>query len=114
MLDPCLSVYDHLQYGVLSMGYDGLWHNSTRENIYALMTPMTPVELGEGFIIGMERTITSRAGVYEVPTGAGPYRSSNVYTYKHCYLESMVGASGQRVVLDWLEPRDIVIIEWIK
>ena len=32
---------------------DGLWPNTTRENIYAQMTPMTPVELGEGFLIGI-------------------------------------------------------------
>ena len=25
MLQPCLSVYDHLDFGALSMGYDGLW-----------------------------------------------------------------------------------------
>lgn len=114
MISPCLSVYDHLQYGVLSMGYDGLWPNSTRENIYAHMTPTTPIELGEGFLIGEERTITSRAGVYEPPPGAGPYSSSTVYTYRHCYLESAETASGQRVEVRWLEPRDIVIIEWAK
>ena len=114
MLHPCLSVYDHLQYGVLSMGYDGLWPNTTAENIYEHMTPMTPVELGEGFIIGKERTITSRAGVYEVPAGAGPYTSSNVYTYRDCYLVSVVAASGHNVEVEWLEPRAIVIIEWAK
>ena len=36
------SVFDCVFVGVLSMGYDGLWPNSTRENIYAHMTPTTP------------------------------------------------------------------------
>jgi len=94
---------------------DGLWPNTTRENIYAHMTPMTPIELGEGFLIGIERTVTSRTGTYEVPAGVGPYASSLVYTYDDdCYLASVVEGSEQRVAVDWLEPRGIVIIEWVK
>ena len=140
MLQPCLSVYDHLDFGALSMGYDGLWvrpaalslagcsallqfsaavsqpaalsqHNTSTPNIYATMTPTTPVEIGEGLIIAIERTITSRAGVIEPPAGAGPYKGSKVYTYHDCYLESVV-AGGLSVNVEQLRPRDIVIVVW--
>ena len=95
----------------LSMGYDGLWPNTSQPNIYATMTPTTPVELGEGFVIANERTITSRAGSYQPPQGAGPYRTSWVHTYLDCYLESVV-EGGTTVVVEGLAPRAIVVIVW--
>ena len=47
MLQPCLSVYDHLDFGALSMGYDGLWvscplscgyHNSISQRSCCLLS----------------------------------------------------------------------------
>jgi len=35
MMHPCISVLEHLQFGALSMGYDGMWPNRTGVNIYA-------------------------------------------------------------------------------
>ena len=40
------------------MTYGSLWRNVTRENVYARMMPTTAVEIGEGFVIGIERTVT--------------------------------------------------------
>ena len=112
MLDPCISVHDHLDFGVLSMGYDGLWPNTTAPNIYGQMTPTTPVEIGEGFVIGLERVITSRAGLFVPPTGAGPYTKATVYVYTKCFLGSVTEHAGTSVRLDWLGSRDIAVIVW--
>ena len=112
MLDPCISVYDHLDFGVLSMGYDGLWRNTTQPNIYGQMTPTTPVEIGFGFVIGLERTITSRTGLYTPPASAGPYTRATVYTYSKCFLKSVMEHNGTSVLLDWLESRAIAVIVW--
>ena len=32
----CLSVTEHLDFGALSMGYNGLWQNNSAPNVYAL------------------------------------------------------------------------------
>ena len=89
MTAPCLSVHDHLDFGVLNMGYDGLWHDTTQPNIYRKMTPLIAVEIGEGFVIGLERTVTSRTEVLVPPTGAGPYTTSTLYTYVQYMLASV-------------------------
>ena len=112
MMDPCISVHGHLDFGVLSMGYDGLWHNTTQPNIYGQMTPTTPVEIGEGFVIGLERTITSRTSLFVPPRGAGPYTRATVYTYAECFLVGVTQHATPSVRVDWLGPRDIAVIVW--
>ena len=54
--DVCRCFHDHLDYGTLSITYGSLWRNDTSENVYAHMTPTTAVEIGEGFVIGLERS----------------------------------------------------------
>lgn len=94
------------------MGYDGLWKNTTQPNIYGQMTPITPVEIGEGFVIGLERTITSRTGLFKPPSGVGPVAGATLYSYSKCFLEAVTEHAGASVRLDWLGPRDIAVIVW--
>ena len=47
------------------------------------------MEIGEGFVIGLERTVTSRTEVLVPPTGAGPYTTSTLYTYVQYMLASV-------------------------
>ena len=72
--DLCLCFQDHLDYGTLSMTYGSLWHNTTRENVYAHMTPITAVEIGEGFVIGLERTVTKISGTVSTTPISGRER----------------------------------------
>ena len=111
MMQPCISVTEHLQFGSLSMGYDGLWHNVSVPNIYQVMTPTTAVELGQGFLIGLERTLTTVSGLYTPPAGSGPYTASKVHSYEDCHLVSVVNG-GTSVELQ-LQPGTIAAIVWV-
>lgn len=62
-LDAYQTMLRALDYG--SLYY---WYSAnvvpTRESLSSFMFPITPLELGEGFIIGQERIITKRSGFY--------------------------------------------------
>ena len=115
--DICRGFNDHLDYGTLSMTYGSLWHNSTKENVYAHMTPTTALEIGEGFVIGRERTITKVSGLYEAPppttaSGAGaPARSATVHRYVSC-LKSKVEQYPTPTVNLHLGRDETAVIVW--
>jgi hypothetical protein len=78
------------------------------------------VEIGEGFIIGQERTITSVSGHYEPPlrrdaaaaaASGHSYTKSTVFVYgTDCYLvSSMLGTLSVNV---HVEPNTVVVIVW--
>ena len=111
MTAPCLSVSEHLDFGTLSMGYNGLWKNGTGPNIYARMVPTTAVEIGEGFVVGLERTVTKRSGVYRPPPGAAQVASSSTYLYDDCLLSDQPSKGNLEVHLQ-LKPNQIAVIVW--
>ena len=49
--NPCLSVMEHLDFGSLSMGYDGLWSNVSTPNIYATMVPLTAIKMERALLL---------------------------------------------------------------
>jgi hypothetical protein len=54
-----------LDYGCVYYWYDDVHVGiPTHPHLTQFMFPITPVELGEGFIIGLERIITNRSGVF--------------------------------------------------
>jgi hypothetical protein len=111
MTAPCLSISDHLDFGALSISGDNMFHNSTRDtpNIYAVMVPITIVEVDEGIAVGVERTITKRSGVYSAPPGMG-FSNSTSYWFKDCLLiKTKMGTL--RVSME-LAAGDIVVIVW--
>lgn len=109
--NPCLSVMEHLDFGTLSMGYGGLWSNGSAPNVYATMVPTTSVEIGEGFVVGIERTVTKRSGVWSPPASTHRYTRSRVYLYADCLLAdgprsaslnvSLTLTAGQLAVIVW-------------
>ena len=56
--DVWANVMAHLDQGVISFGYDGMWRNSSVPTCYEQMVPITVKQLGRGFIIGQERVIS--------------------------------------------------------
>jgi len=72
------SIRTHLESG-------GLWYyyaswgkfNLTRPNVVARMFPFTPIELHQGYLIGEERIITARSGVF----GWNDAREHQVFVY---------------------------------
>jgi hypothetical protein len=105
-------VSEHLDFGTLSMGYNGLWKNGTGANIYATMVPTTAVEIGEGFVIGLERTITKNSGVYKPPSSSAPGLShSTIYMYDQCLLSGPPTKGGLVVQLK-LTLGQIAVIVW--
>ena len=76
------------------MSYGALWHNDEQENVYAHMMPTTAIEIGEGFVIGIERVVTKRSGIYTRPdsslqTGLFPLSSRfRSFSKRSCLLLS--------------------------
>lgn len=98
--------------GVISMGYGGLWGNTTTPNVMATMVPMTAVELGEGFVVGRERTITKLSGVYGPPASVPHnFSGSLTFVYEDCYLAKPPLAGGLSVAVA-LPPRGIAVVVW--
>lgn len=112
MTAPCLSVSEHLDFGTLSMGYNGLWKNGTGSNIFAQMVPTTAVEIGEGFIIGLERTITKISGIYRPHEAATHVARSVTYLYDDCLLSAPPSVGGLEVHVQLLS-RQIAVIVWL-
>ena len=110
MTNPCFSLTNHLDFGVLSASYGGLFANSSVPTIYAQLMPTTALQLGEGFVLGKERAVTKVPGRYVAPAASAKTRSKT-YLYRDCFL---VGATsgGAEVELE-LEPGLIAIIVWL-
>ena len=112
MQQPCQSITEHLEFGALSLGYDGLFKNVSRSNIYAHMFPITAIEIGKGFVIGLERTITKRSGRFTPPVGAPAVAESSTYIYTNCYAaQAPMQAQSASVSLN-LAPGQIAVIVW--
>ena len=126
--DLCRCFNDHLDFGTLSMSYGALWHNGSdnstvgQENVYGHMMPTTAIEIGEGFVLGRERTVTKRSGVYRPPSFPGTFDfniddaniSTTIYRYTHCLLSetkrTSVGTlSGVELEL---APTEVAVIVW--
>eukprot|EP01052_Picozoa_sp_SAG31_P033612 SAG31_NODE_3822_length_3852_cov_2.137490_2_plen_255_part_00 len=73
-LDVFTNVLEHLDHGVLSFGYDGLFRNDPRRTCYTAMFPITVVEIGPGFVIGVERLVSSSEGTFHKPQDAAKRR----------------------------------------
>ena len=63
-----LNVLAHLDQGVLSFSYDGMWRNSTGSTCYEKMVPITVTQLGRGFIVGRERVISKVNRTFSAPS----------------------------------------------
>jgi hypothetical protein len=106
--DLCRCFSDHLDFGTLSISYGNLWFNDTRENVYGHMMPTTAVEIGEGFVIGLERTITKVSGIYTAPKST---TGATIYFYERCMLQRK-STSALKTIQLHLERHEIAIIVW--
>lgn len=50
ILDVFTNVLNHMDYGLLSFGYIGLFEKDPRRTCYSFMFPITPCEIGPGFV----------------------------------------------------------------
>lgn len=67
------TVIAHLCYGLTYYFYGtALPENAGSCEIVGEMFPLTPVQLGEGFIVGRERLVTCRSGTYWLPWARRP------------------------------------------
>ena len=96
--DVCWNVVNHLDDGVLSYLYDGMMPKGANATIIGNMWPITVKELGDGFVIGVERVVTKASGTFSAydsvdappPTGAAAGAEVapgyTVYIYRNCVL----------------------------
>ena len=85
--DVCWNMMNHLDEGVLSYMYEGMFPNGTRPTILQHMWPITVKELGDGFVIGMERVVTKATGTFR---NAGLHYT--VHVYQDCLLVASVSS----------------------
>ena len=89
-----------------------MWHNDTKENVYGHMMPTTAVEIGEGFVIGLERTITKVSGTYTPPKSTSA-TGATIYFYERCMLQRTSTTALTTIRLH-LQSHEIAIIVWTK
>lgn len=65
--DVMTNVLMHLDYGLLSFGYDGLFEKDQRPTCYSSMFPITPIEIGHGFVVGTERVVRHGSSIPHIP-----------------------------------------------
>jgi hypothetical protein len=76
----CWNIMNHLDDGVLSEPYGAALPKSERPTILTHIFPFTPIELGDGFVIGTEKVLTKASGRFR----NGAKANATVYIYKDC------------------------------
>jgi len=70
-LDAYLNMLRALDYGCVYHWYNDMTVIPTHHTLTKYMFPVTPIELHEGYIIGEERILTNRSGVFGWNDGSG-------------------------------------------
>ena len=113
----------HLDHGLLSFGYDGLFEKDPRQTCYSAMFPITPIEIGEGFVVGKERVVSSVNRTFDSSGGdcAGSKtfksRGARLTTQVHFYgdggfLTHTENVTGASVRLRLRGPDRLAVIVW--
>lgn len=76
----CWNILNHLDDGVLSEPYGAALPMSDRPTILQHLWPFTPIELGDGFVIGKEKVLTKASGRFK----NGGQSNATVYIYSDC------------------------------
>ena len=94
-LSECRCLQNHLDEGVLTE-LDGapLVNSSAPSTIMTHLFPITPIELGPGFVIGTDRLITKVSGVFHAPNSS---QAAAVYVYADCLQVAERGACRSRI-----------------
>jgi hypothetical protein len=118
--DVCWNILNHLDDGVLSENYDGMFPKlPDRPTIWEHMWPITVIELGDGFVIGRERVVTKASGTFVAPTISSGHA---LFLYDQCLLigtaNAQQGINGESVSVDDgqvvvnLKPGQQAVIVW--
>lgn len=104
------SIRDHLDYGTLPFLIGVVFGNGTAEPITQRLFPIEIERIGDGFVQGVGKLVTNRAGVWAVGSA-----SVEVSTYRWGALLSRahVAAKGGKVVLT-LGDGDVAIVEDVR
>ena len=94
-LSECRCLQNHLDEGVLTE-LDGapLVNSSAPSTIMTHLFPITPIELGPGFVIGTDRLITKVSGVFHAPNSS---QAAAVYVYADCLQVAEASSGGPAV-----------------
>ena len=85
----CWNMMNHLDDGCLSEQYGAALPKSDRPTILTHLWPFTPIELGDGFVIGREKVLTKASGKFQSAIGA----NATVYVYEDCVEVAAVTAA---------------------
>lgn len=88
----CWNILNHLDDGVLSEPYGAALPKSDRPTILAHLWPFTPIELGDGFVIGKEKVLTKASGRFK----NGERANATVYIYNECVEVAAVTTSDKQ------------------
>ena len=119
--DVCRNILNHLDDGVLSENYDGMFPKfPDLPTIWEHMWPMTVIELGDGFVIGRERVVTKASGTFVAPARTSGHHT--LFLYEQCLLIGTAGLhqgiAGESVLVEdgqvavTLKPGQQAVIVW--
>ena len=79
--DPGLNVGAHLDYGTLSHLCSHVMRNLTQfeGNVYEAMMPLSPTEVGRGYVRADDKAVTTRSGTYSFGCGGATARIFDKY-----------------------------------
>jgi hypothetical protein len=90
----CWNIMNHLDEGVLTE-LDGapLINSTAPSTIMTHLFPITPIELGPGFVIGTDKVITKVSGVFQNSSA----QTATVFLYKDCLQVAEASSGGATV-----------------
>ena len=114
----CWNILNHLDEGVLTE-LDGapLINSTAQSTIMTHLFPITPIELGAGFIIGTDKVITKVSGIFRQSSGS----SATVFVYEDCLqvAEAHTGAPVDgvnihpgEVQIQFAQPKQAAVVIW--
>ena len=112
--DVCANFMTLLDFGVLETNLNGLLKNNSKPTMWQQLFPITPLTLGDGFVIGRERVVTKSPGVFKRQLSSIDSTingGATIYHYKYCYLDSEKRVSGDTARIN-LEADELAIIVW--
>ena len=83
-----------------------LVNSSAPSTIMTHLFPITPIELGPGFVIGTDRLITKVSGVFHAPNSS---QTAAVYVYKDCLQVAEASSGGPAVAGVRIGPGEVAL-----
>lgn len=102
----CWNILNHLDDGVLSeLDQAPLINTTAPSTLHTHLFPITPIELGDGFVIGSEKVITKVSGTFRNAAA----KTAVVYVYEDCQEIAEARTGGPAVAGVRVGPGEVAV-----